>query len=108
MDSFANCAVVIVRDAAAVVWLVHRHLLNHVANNDVDCVAVVSAAAMGNKTVDGDDQDEVGQAVEDHTEMTEDNDDVRNMMVEGEGEEGVSKKKEKNGHCHMEEEGQDE
>lgn len=104
MDSFANCAVVIVRDAAVEVLLDHRHLLNHVANNDVDCVAV-AAAAMGNKTVDGDDQDEAGQAVEDHTETTEDNDDVRNMMEEEE--EGVSKKKEKNGHCHMEE-GQDE
>ena len=100
MDSFANCAVVIVRDAAVAVWLDHRHLLNHVANNDAD----YAVAAMGNKTVDGDDQDEVGQAVEDHTETTEDNDDVRNMMEE---EEGVSKKKEKNGHCHMEE-GQDE
>lgn len=102
MDSFANCAVVIVRDAAVEVLLDHRHLLNHVANNDAD----YAVAAMGNKTVDGDDQDEVGQAVEDHTEMTEDNDDVRNMMVVEE-EEGVSKKKEKNGHCHMEE-GQDE
>lgn len=106
MDSFANCAVVIVHDAVVAVLLDHRHLLNHVANNDDDCVAVaVAAAAMGNKTVDGDDQDEVGQAVEDHTEMTEDNDGVRNMMEEEE--EGVSKKKEKNGHCHMEE-GQDE
>lgn len=102
MDSFANCAVVIVRDAVVAVWLDHCHLLNHVANNDAD----YAVAAMGNKTVDGDDQDEVGQAVEDHTEMTEDNDDVRNMMEEEE-EEGVSKKKEKNGHCHMEE-GQDE
>ena len=90
MDSFANCAVVIVRDAAVVVLLDHRHLLNHVANNDVDYVVAVAAAAMGNKTVDGDDQDEAGQAVEDHTETTEDNDDVRNMMVEEE--EGVSKK----------------
>ena len=90
----------IVRDAVVAVWLDHRHLLNHVANNDAD----YAVAAMGNKTVDGDDQDEVGQAVEDHTETTEDNDDVRNMMEE---EEGVSKKKEKNGHCHMEE-GQDE
>ena len=91
----------IVRDAVVAVWLDHCHLLNHVANNDADYAV---AAVMGNKTVDGDDQDEVGQAVEDHTEMTEDNDDVRNMMEE---EEGVSKKKEKNGHCHMEE-GQDE
>lgn len=90
----------IVRDAVVAVWLDHCHLLNHVANNDAD----YAVAAMGNKTVDGDDQDEVGQAVEDHTETTEDNDDVRNMMEE---EEGVSKKKEKNGHCHMEE-GQDE
>lgn len=92
----------IVHDAVVAVLLDHRHLLNHVANNDVGYAV---AAVMGNKTVDGDDQDEVGQAVEDHTEMTEDNDGVRNMMEEEE--EGVSKKKEKNDHCHMEE-GQDE
>jgi len=87
---------VIVHDAVAVL-LDHRHL-NHVANNDVHYVAV---AAMGNKTVDGDDQDEVG-AVDDHAEMMEDNDDVHNMMVV---EEGVLKKKD--GCCQMKE-GQDE